>query len=189
MDTRIRRGSYSTAWILHNIGGSKRLRCMASRFYDKAFKDSLLDKFIEDHADPHGERLGNWLARRMGGEGRVWSKSRPDGARQTAHRRAWHSKKRSSRERGKRFKVADCRVWMRLMFWAARDEGLHTHKPFWTWFVPFITSWIRVYEATAGKYAKEDAAWSADDANTEAYVKAGHVMVDVASAKAARAHK
>ena len=173
------RKRYTTAWILHNIGGSARLRAMATRFYDKAFRDSLLDTFIEDHADPHGERLGNWVAEKMGGEGRVWSASRPGNARGVAHRRAWHSHKRPASSRGRRFKLDDCRVWMRLMFWAARDEGLHRHEPFWRWYVAFIGDFICVYEATAGRFAREDAAWSEDAANVEAYEACGRVMSDV----------
>lgn len=169
----------SKAWILHNIGGSARLRSMATRFYNKAFKDNLLDTFIEDHADPHGERLGNWIAEKMGGEGPVWSNTRPSNARGTAHRRAWHSHKRPAKQRGRRFKLADCRVWMRLMFWAARDEGLDNHPQFWEWYVDFISDFICIYEWSAGRYGHADADWSAEEANTAAYVKAGCVMKDV----------
>ena len=170
---------FSTAWVLHSIGGSARLRSMATRFYARAFKDGVLDRFIEDHGDPHGERLGNWVAEKMGGEGAIWSNSRPAGARGTAHRRAWYSHKRDRSRRGRRFKVDDCRVWMRLMFWAARDEGLHEHQPFWDWFVPFIADWIRVYEHSAGRHARADAEWSADAGSVAAYEGAGRVMEDV----------
>ena len=172
-------GNKGTKWLLQDIGGSARLRSMASRFYEKAFRDAVLDKFIESHADPHGQRLGDWIAEKMGGEGNIWTDNRPPNSRSNSHRKAWHSRKRERSKVGRRFKLDDCRVWMRLMFWAGRDEGLADHKAFWTWYVQFISHFIRVYEYTAPPYAKESAEWSADPANIAAYEEAGYTMTDV----------
>ena len=35
-----------------------------------------------------------------------------------------HSPKRDAAQFGQHFKLDDCRVWMRLPFWAAREAGL-----------------------------------------------------------------
>lgn len=139
----------------------------------------------------------------MGGEGNIWTDNRPPNSRSNSHRKAWHSRKRERSKVGRRFKLDDCRyaathmvlhdaihitsphtapwhrVWMRLMFWAGRDEGLADHKAFWTWYVQFISHFIRVYEYTAPPYAKESAEWSADPANIAAYEEAGYTMTDV----------
>mmetsp|Transcript_9385 Transcript_9385/g.18326 ORF Transcript_9385/g.18326 Transcript_9385/m.18326 type:complete len:141 (+) Transcript_9385:702-1124(+) len=115
----------------------------------------------------------------MGGEGDPWSDSGRLGLRQVSHSKAWYSEKREPRKRGRRFKVDDCRIWMRLMFWAARDEGLAHHKPFFTWYVDFIKHFIRVYERTAPPYAEESAQWSASQENIAKYIKDGRVMKEV----------
>jgi len=172
-----------SARILADIGGSETLRAVATRFYNHCFLDKHLDKFIEDHSDPHGERLGNWFAEKMGGEGPIWSNTRPRNARSMAHARSWYSHKREKEKRGRRFKLDDCRIWMRLMFWSAREEGLAEHKPFWAWFVMFISHFICVYEYTAGEYGQESSEWSANASNVERYEKAGHVMNDVISTR------
>jgi len=165
--------------VLAEIGGSAKLRAVATRFYQHCAEDPHMEQFIENHAEPHGERLGNWFAEKLGGEGPVWSKARPRNARADAHKKAWHSHKRQQQHRGQRFKVVDCRIWMRLMFWAAREEGLADHERFWNWYVTFIGRFIRVYAFGAGKYGKESAAWSADATNIEKYRNAGFVMEDI----------
>ena len=54
---------------------------------------------------------------------------------QIAHFAAWNSPKREPNKRGHPFKLDDCRVWMRLMFWSARDTGLDRHTAFFSWLV------------------------------------------------------
>lgn len=142
-------------------------------------QDQVIDKFIESHKDPHGQRLGDWIAEKMGGEGAIWTDNRPPDSRQRSHSKAWHSRKRESSKKGRRFKLDDCRVWMRLMFWAARDEGLAEYPAFWEWYVDFIGHFIRVYERSAPPYTEESAEWSADPANIAKYEADGRLMKDV----------
>ena len=40
---------------------------------------------------------------------------------------------RPKEERGRRFKLPDCRTWMRLMFWSARECKLDQHEAFFDW--------------------------------------------------------
>jgi len=55
--------------LLKDIGGGGRIRSMCTRFYAKAFKDSVLSKFMfeTDDAKAHGKRLGDWIVEKMGG--------------------------------------------------------------------------------------------------------------------------
>ena len=99
--------------------------------------------------------------------------------RQPTHAQAWHSKKRSPSLQGQRFQLDDTRIWMRLIFWSAREIGLADHKPFWNWFVGFIKHFIAVYEGSAPPYAQESAEWSESVANVKKYIEDGHKMVDV----------
>lgn len=166
--------------LLADVGGKERIVAMVTRFYNKAFEDQHLDRFIARHDDPHGERLGLWIAEKMGDpDGNVWTNSRPPNARQLAHRDAWHSPKREPEKHGRRFKLDDCRVWMRLMFWACREEGLMDHPAFGTWFVQFIGHFIAVYERSAPPYAQESADWSAHEANIQRYRDNNYLMTDV----------
>ena len=88
--------------------------------------------------------------------------------------------KRAADKVGQHFKLDDARVWMRLMFWSARSEGLFDASPrFADWFVRFIGHFVRVYESTAPAFARESARWSADAANIAAYEEAGFRMADV----------
>merc|ERR1712107_763873 len=103
-------------------------------FYEKAFADPHLDKFIRSHDDPHGERFATWIAEKMG-DGTPWTderRTRPitnlrigrevvevSFDRSSAHYAAWHSPKREPHKWGEHFKPDDARVWMRLHFWAA----------------------------------------------------------------------
>jgi len=121
--------------------------------------------FEDDSAAHHGKRLADWIIEKMGGEGEPWTDSGRLGLRQVSHSKAWYSEKREPSKRGRRFKLDDCQIWMRLMFWAARDEGMAQHKPFFNWYVDFIKHFIRVYERTAPPYAEESAAWSAKQAS------------------------
>ena len=49
--------------------------------------------------------------------------------RSSAHFAAWHSPKRDPSEWGDHFQLDDCRVWMRLHFWAARETGIFDDHP------------------------------------------------------------
>jgi truncated hemoglobin YjbI len=181
----VRDGTYhksgGSAQLLRDIGGGDRVRQMTTRFYARAFQDFTLSSFMfkDDGAAPHGQRLGDWIVEKMGGEGDAWTNSGRGGMRQESHAQAWMSVKRRPDQRGKRFKLDDCRVWMRIMFWAARDVGLHEHKAFWDWYVAFIAHFIAVYEMSAPPYAKESAEWSASEDNLQNYIRDGHKMNDV----------
>jgi len=118
----------------------------------------------------------------MGGEGNPWDDSGREGMRQPTHADAWMSPRRIPSRRGRRFKLDDCRIWMRLMFWAGREVGLMSHPTFASWYVQFIAHFIRVYEVAAPPYAALDAAWSADPRNIETYMQNGRVMKDVIGA-------
>ena len=38
--------------------------------------------------------------------------------------KAWNSPKREKEKKGRRFKLDDCRMWMRLIFWSCRIEKI-----------------------------------------------------------------
>ena len=72
---------------------------------------------------------------------------------------------------GEHFKLDDCRVWMRLHFWAAREVGLFAdHPAFMDYYVRFIGHFVSVYERLAPPFARESARWSESPANVEAYL-------------------
>eukprot|EP01006_Ploeotia_vitrea_P014542 TRINITY_DN39461_c0_g1_i1.p1 TRINITY_DN39461_c0_g1~~TRINITY_DN39461_c0_g1_i1.p1 ORF type:complete len:225 (-),score=33.73 TRINITY_DN39461_c0_g1_i1:120-794(-) len=175
--------SQGTIKLLKEIGGGDTIRSMCARFYAKAFKDSVLHKFqfMTDGAEAHGKRLGDWIAEKMGGEGKPWSSTRPRDSRTNSHRQAWHCEKREPEKRGNRFKLDDCVIWMRLMFWSAREEGLDKNNKFWKWYVQFIAHFIGVYEFRAPSYAVAAANWSGNQDNVVQYLKDGCKMVDVLS--------
>ena len=145
--------SKETAQLLKEIGGSSAVRRMTNIFYQKCFEDPHVDQFIISHADPHFSRLADWIVEKMGGEGDVWTQERvqrskcpvmrtlSNGAvhtvrdRTSAHVAAWWSPKRNPRDAGQHFCVHDCRVWMRLMFWSAREAGAFEHPAFADWCV------------------------------------------------------
>jgi len=171
--------SEDTIRLLEDIGAD-RILAMTATFYDMMFQDQWLDKFVRSHKDPHGDRLGLWIIEKMGG-GAVWSSRRPRDARQLAHRDAWTSPKREPEKCGRRFKLDDARMWMRLMFLAARIEGLDAHRPFFNWYVDFISHFIAVYEFSAPPFAFESSQWSLDPNNIETYLNDGRLMKDVAN--------
>mmetsp|Transcript_6638 Transcript_6638/g.16206 ORF Transcript_6638/g.16206 Transcript_6638/m.16206 type:complete len:295 (+) Transcript_6638:394-1278(+) len=173
--------SKDQADVLKDIGGGDRIRSLCTRFYEKAFDDSVLSTFMfeDDGAEAHGKRLGDWIVEKMGGEGKPWTDSGRFGLRSESHSKAWYSKKREPEKVGRRFKLDDCRIWMRLMFWAAREEGLAEHKPFFNWYQEFIGHFINVYERSAPPYTTESAEWSANEKNTKKYVADGREMRDV----------
>lgn len=173
--------SPAQAALLADIGGGDRIREFTTRFYARAFLDHHIKDFffLDDGATAHAKRLADWIIQKMGGEGEPWTASGRLGMRQPSHSAAWHSEKRPPALRGQHFKLDDCRIWMRLNFWAARECGLNEHEVFWEWYIQFIQHFIAVYERTAPRYAAADAEWAADPANTEAYLAGGCVMADV----------
>ena len=167
------KASGGSAAVLKDIGGADKIRILCTRFYALAFKDFTLSKFMfkDDGAAAHGQRLGDWIVEKMGGEGAPWSRSGRDGMRQVSHHMAWNSEKRPKEEKGRRFKLADCRVWMRLNFLAARQCGLDEHKAFWNWYVQFLAHFVAVYERSAPAYAQESAEWSGNEENVRKYME------------------
>ena len=175
----------ATRRLVEDVGLEK-LEAFTTRFYAKAFADPKLDAFIRNHGEPHAKRFAAWIFEKLGG-GNVWTAERrtrkmcPFAAhgqdfmsahdRSSAHFAAWHSPKRDPRVWGEHFKLDDCRVWMRLHFWAAREAGLFAEHPaFMDYYVRFIGHFVSVYERLAPPFARESARWSADPANVEAYL-------------------
>ena len=173
--------SARTASLLADIGGGDRIREFVTRFYSRAFLDAHIKEFFfaDDGATAHAKRLADWIIQKMGGEGEPWTDSGRLGMRQPSHSAAWHSNKRHPSRRGDHFKLDDCRIWMRLHFWAARECGLSEHVAFWDWYVQFIAHFVGVYERTAPRYAPVDAEWSEDPRNITAYEENGYLMKDV----------
>lgn len=180
----VRGGSFvsnaATAALVTEVGLPK-LTEFTSRFYSKAFVDRKLDPFIRDHDDPHANRFASWIFEKMGG-GNVWTEERttrsvcPFSAhgnrfqtphdRSSAHYAAWHSPKRDPEVWGEHFQLDDCRVWMRLHFWAAREAGIFEEHPrFADYYVRLIGHFVSVYEKKAPPFARESARWSEDPAN------------------------
>eukprot|EP01062_Namystynia_karyoxenos_P027641 TRINITY_DN21154_c0_g1_i1.p1 TRINITY_DN21154_c0_g1~~TRINITY_DN21154_c0_g1_i1.p1 ORF type:complete len:329 (+),score=106.53 TRINITY_DN21154_c0_g1_i1:77-988(+) len=186
--------SPATAKLARDIGGVPALQAMIELFYSRMFADPHLDQFVRDHNDPHAVRLATWIVEKMG-DGQPWSQERRRRStcpvqvgggyevvvhdRSSAHVAAWNSPKRSPADMGQHFKLDDCRVWMRLMFWSARDKGLLTHPQFGEWFVRFIGHFVRVYERSAPPFTRDSARWSADPANVQRYISSGRRMTDV----------
>ena len=188
-------GSSETAELLAEVGGSPAIQRMTRLFYEKAFANPHFDLFIVNHDDPHFMRLANWIVEKMGGEGKPWTRERAERSecpvrladgrmhvvydRTSAHVAAWFSAKRPADVVGQRFQLHDSRVWMRLMFWSAREAGLFTSPTFEDWYIRFIGHFISIYEASAPLFARESARWSEKTSNIEAYHAAGNTMVDV----------
>jgi hypothetical protein len=164
----------------------EKLKDMTERFYEKAFQDDTLDKFIRSHDDPHGTRFAKWIHQKLSGS-QVWDDDRqargrhcPVHDRTSAHVAAWYSPKRPAQERGRHFELDECRVWMRLHFWAMRESGLIEYSPsFADYYVRFIGHFVRVYESTAPMFARDSLRWSADAYNIQKYLDNGRKMKDV----------
>jgi hypothetical protein len=173
--------SAGQAALLADIGGGDRIREFVTRFYARAFVDRHIKDFffLDDGATAHAKRLADWIIQKMGGEGEPWTDSGRLGMRQPSHSAAWNSDRRPADVRGQHFKLDDCRIWMRLHFWAARECRLHEHEVFWEWYIQFIQHFIAVYERSAPRYAPADADWSANSTNSAAYLANGCVMDDV----------
>lgn len=170
------------------------LRRMTALFYEKAFQDETLDRFIHSHDDPHGERFATWIHQKLSGSS-LWdanrrqrqSKPTPVAGgtvlvhdRTSAHVAAWHSLKRPPQEVGRHFTLEEARVWMRLHFWALRESGLMQKSPaFADYYVRFIAHFVRVYERTAPVFARDSLRWSANPHNIQTYIDNGRKMKDV----------
>ena len=171
------------------------LEKMTQLFYEKAFLDETLDKFIRSHDDPHGTRFARWIHQKLSGS-TVWDQDRRERNsdpvalagghrhvvhdRSSAHVAAWYSPKRPSHHVGRHFQLDESRVWMRLHFWALRESGIMTKSPsFVDYYIRFIAHFVRVYENSAPAYARDSFRWSANRENIETYVANGRKMVDV----------
>ena len=100
--------------------------------------------------------------------------------RSSAHAAAWYSSKRSPDKMGEHFHLDDCRIWMRIHFWALRESGLLECSPsFADYYVRFIGHFIRVYETNAPIFTRESLRWSANPKNIVQYIKNGRSMTDV----------
>eukprot|EP00566_Odontella_aurita_P020170 CAMPEP_0113545988 /NCGR_PEP_ID=MMETSP0015_2-20120614/11563_1 /TAXON_ID=2838 /ORGANISM="Odontella" /LENGTH=290 /DNA_ID=CAMNT_0000446407 /DNA_START=187 /DNA_END=1056 /DNA_ORIENTATION=+ /assembly_acc=CAM_ASM_000160 len=186
----------ASAALVEEVGSLPVLQNMTERFYEKAFKDATLDKFIRSRSDPHGKRFAAFIHQKLGGPGRVWDADRASRSqkpvtlahgqrvvvhdRTSAHVAAWHSPKRADKDVGRRFQLDECRVWMRLHFWAMREAGVLELSPsFADYYVRFIGHFVRVYESTAPTFARESLRWSKKQENIDTYMKNECIMDDV----------
>ena len=168
------------------------LERMTTLFYEKAFQDPTLDQFIRNRDDPHGSRFAKWIHQKLSGSD-VWDKERRTRDlqpvtlaqdikhvvhdRSSAHAAAWYSPKRPNKDVGRHFQLDECRVWMRLHFWALRESGLLEKSPsFADYYVRFIGHFVRVYESSAPQFARDSLRWSADPKNIERYIQNGRRM-------------
>lgn len=171
------------------------LKRMTHKFYELAFQDDTLDTFIRSHNDPHGDRFAKWIHQKLTGSN-IWDEDRRTrdltphevaGGRATvvhdrssAHVAAWHSVKRPANQVGRHFTLEECRVWMRLHFWALRSSGLLEQSPsFADYYIRFIGHFVAVYERSATVFARESFRWSENPENTELYIANGRKMTDV----------
>ena len=186
--------SKGSASLITNEVSLEDLQIMTERFYEKVFRDPTLDAFIRSHDDPHGARFAKWIHQKLSGSN-VWDEDRAArdlrpvvvaGGRTTivhdrssAHVAAWYSPKRPEDDVGRHFQLDECRIWMRLHFWALRESGILEKSPsFADYYVRFIGHFVRVYESTAPAFARESFRWSMDPSNIDKYRHEG-VMNDV----------
>lgn len=191
---RTHKSTKASAALIQEIGGLPTLEKMTTHFYSNAFLDSTLDNFIRSHGDPHAERFAKWIHQKLTGSS-VWDEERASRStrpvtvanghsivvhdRSSAHVAAWHSPKRPAEEVGRHFKLDECRVWMRLHFWAMRKVLGDTSPSFTDYYIRFIGHFINVYENTAPTFARDSARWSADPKNIQDYIDNGRTMNDV----------
>ena len=118
--------------------------------------------------------------------------------RSTAHFAAWHSTKREDKKVGDHFKLDDCRIWLRLHFWACRKAGLfpvhenitltsirkdleteanvlppvteNTKLKFQDWYSRFLSHFVRIYENTTPPFVHSELLWSTKEENTKRYL-------------------
>mmetsp|Transcript_12379 Transcript_12379/g.18473 ORF Transcript_12379/g.18473 Transcript_12379/m.18473 type:complete len:272 (-) Transcript_12379:111-926(-) len=167
--------------LLREIGGSKMVRKMCIRFYEKFFKDSVLTTFrvMEDGPTEHGSRFADWLVEQMGGEGTPATDAGRGDRLDWAHIESYYSKRRAAEDQGKKFVLHDARIWMRLFFLAGREMELDKHKGFWRWIKDFINFYIDTYQMDAPQFTEESAEWSADKNKLKEYVDNGCEMKDI----------
>jgi hypothetical protein len=187
--------SSATRQLIRKEVSLQDLQVMTEKFYEFAFQDDTLDKLIRSHDDPHGSRFAKWIHQKLSGS-HVWDQDRQSrdltpvrvAGRQTvvihdrssAHAAAWYSPKRPAEEVGRHFTLDECRVWMRLHFWALRESGLMDKSPtFAEYYVRFIGHFVAVYERTATQFARESFRWSANPSNIQQYLENGRKMKDV----------
>lgn len=113
----------STA-LIKEIGGLPALENMTTHFYNNAFIDSTLDKFLRSHDDPHADRFARWIHQKLTCSS-VWDDERASRShspvkvangrtvvvhdRSSAHVAAWYSPKRP------RLKSAGVSKWTNAM--------------------------------------------------------------------------
>jgi hypothetical protein len=197
-----RSSSGSNALINHEVS-LKDLKRMTNKFYENAFQDVTLDKLIRSHSDPHGDRFAKFIHQKLSDSG-VWDRDRKTRDltpvtvaggrtavvhdRSSAHAAAWYSPKRPANEVGRHFNLEECRVWMRIHFWAMREAGIVEQSPsFADFYVRFIGHFVAVYERTAPMFARESFRWSENPKNIERYIKDGRKMKDVLGARFSKA--
>ena len=160
---------------------------MTTNFYNLAFEDHTLSPLIRDFSDPHAIRFANWISEKVGNDN-SWTEERQTRDmkevrlaggrthvvhdRSSAHAAAWYSPKREKEKVGQHFKLDDCRVWMRLHFWALKKAGINEVSPsFAEFYVRFIAHFVKVYEAKAPPFAREAYRWSDSKINTDRYME------------------
>jgi len=148
----------------------------------------------------HAKRLALYLCEMMGDDTRPWSTDLVSScpyrkqkvqlatgeniivdSRADAHYAAWNSLVRPADKVGRRFKLDDCRVWMRLFFWAAHESGIAAKFPV---FFEYLTRWvghfIPIYERTAQVFTRLESRWATKEERTSHYLgSGGHLMSDV----------
>jgi hypothetical protein len=187
-----------TAAVLRAAGGQDGVVRVLTAFYSKFHEDRHLKQFLGGLQQPlevHARRLGLYITEQMGKPDAPWSKDLEERERKvirlaggrsavvtdrfSAHHCAWHSVDRAPERVGRRFKLDDCRVWMRLMFWALRDCGHGEDSPFFRYMLKFVAHFIAIYEQTARQFTLLEARWSHDPRNLEIYERNGRFMGDV----------
>lgn len=174
------------------------LQKMTELFYEKAFEDETLDKFIQSRDDPHGARFAKWIHQKLSGS-TLWDEDRAERRRDnkgvalangekgflvhdrsSAHVAAWHSPKRPTHEVGRHFKLDECRTWMRIHFWAMRESGIMEKSPaFADYYIRFIGHFVSVYESKAPLFTRDSFRWSASSENIEKYYRDSRRMTEV----------
>lgn len=194
-----------TKQLFTEVGGREAMARATTLFYKKAFQDPQIDQFIRSHADPHGARFADWVAEKFG-HGQPWSQERRSRKtcpfqshghtfqtphdRSSSHYAAWHSPKRLAGQFGRHFKLDDCRIWMRLHFWAMREAGLFEASPaFCEYYIKLIGHFVSIYERSAPPFAREAARWSENQKNIDTYLKNNRVMKDVTGVSFSKAFR
>jgi hypothetical protein len=190
-----------TGEVLRAAGGVDGIIRITTLFYQRFHADAHIVQFlgaVQQPLEVHARRLGMYIAEMMGSPGDPWTtdtrKNTTDREcpiqtasgrairvrdRMTAHYCAWNSVDRPRDKIGRRFKLDDCRVWMRLFFWAVRDAGFDETSSLFRYLQKFVCFFIAIYETTARPFALVESRWSADEARREAYERDGHFMGDV----------